>query len=52
MTGLLQYGVWTGGVDLLLVKLNLIELMIKAIVASEVDFRFLKLCCSNLQIMF
>ena len=52
MTGLLQYGVWTGGVGLLLVNLNLIELMIEAVVASEVDFRFLKICCSNLQIMF
>ena len=39
MTGLLQHGVWRGGSDVFLVRLNLIEVMLEALVVIEVNFR-------------
>ena len=52
MTGLLQHGVWRGGADVFLVRLNLIEVMLEALVVTEVNFKLLKLFCSNLKMMF
>jgi hypothetical protein len=52
MTGLLQHGVWRGGADVLLVRLKLIEVMLEAFVVTEVNFKLLKLFCSNLKMMF
>ena len=49
---LLQHGVWRGGADLVLVLLKLIASMIEAFVVSELNFKFLKLFWSILQMMF
>ena len=52
MTGLLQHGVWRGGADVFLVRLNLIEVMLEALVVTEVNFKLLKLFYSKLKMMF